>query len=214
MGAPVPGTYRHEPVLLDEACSLLGLGPGMTVVDGTVGGGGHARAILDRTAPDGRLVGLDVDAEALLAAQERLGSYGDRLRLVRSSFRNLTAVLEEPESRPWTRCSWTWACRRISSTRPRALPLRRRRRARTPLDMRMDTERRTRPPTSPARPRDARALVPRHADLPGAPAGAIAERRTRAPLRSARPGRLVRRRASAAAASTTRRLVFRRCGSR
>ncbi|MEZ4216294.1 MAG: 16S rRNA (cytosine(1402)-N(4))-methyltransferase RsmH [Myxococcota bacterium] len=95
--------YRHEPVLLAEALSYLFDGraaeaPGpLVVVDGTLGGGGHAQAILERTAPDGILVGLDVDDEALVAAQARLAPFGERARIVRSSFRVLDRVLEAEE---------------------------------------------------------------------------------------------------------------------
>ncbi len=89
------GEYDHVPVMLEETLDLLAPGRGATVLDGTVGGGGHAEAILDRIGPNGRLIGLDVDAEALEATQLRLGQYGDRIRLVRSSFREIKAVLGE-----------------------------------------------------------------------------------------------------------------------
>ncbi len=85
--------YAHRPVLLTESIELLALHPGGVVVDGTLGGGGHAAAILERTAPDGRLIGLDVDDEALEAARLRLLPFGDRVTLVRASFRELPAVL-------------------------------------------------------------------------------------------------------------------------
>lgn len=65
----------------------------MRVVDGTVGGGGHAEAILRLIGPTGILLGLDVDEEALAAAAARLASHGDRVRLVRASFRELGSVL-------------------------------------------------------------------------------------------------------------------------
>lgn len=63
------------------------------MVDGTVGGGGHAEAILERTAPGGRLIGLDVDERALAAAGRRLAQFGERVTLVHASFRDLGAVL-------------------------------------------------------------------------------------------------------------------------
>jgi 16S rRNA (cytosine1402-N4)-methyltransferase len=62
-------------------------------VDGTVGGGGHAEAILQRTAPNGTLIGLDVDEDALAAAAARLRPFGGRVRLERASFRHLAEVL-------------------------------------------------------------------------------------------------------------------------
>jgi len=59
------------------------------VIDGTVGMGGHAEAILERSGDDVRLLGLDVDPAALAQAGERLGRFGDRARLVRASFRDV-----------------------------------------------------------------------------------------------------------------------------
>ena len=86
--------FRHEPVLLDAVLSHLHLRPGAVVLDGTLGGGGHAAPILERTDPDGLLIGLDLDEEALLAARDRLAPFGERVRLVRASFRELDRVLE------------------------------------------------------------------------------------------------------------------------
>jgi 16S rRNA (cytosine1402-N4)-methyltransferase len=89
----VSNRFAHEPVLLEESLSLLQPAPGALVVDATLGGGGHAEAILERTAPDGLLLGLDRDDEALAAAAARLGRFGSRVRLVRASFAELGAVL-------------------------------------------------------------------------------------------------------------------------
>jgi len=85
--------YTHRPVLVAESLELLALHPGAVVVDGTLGGGGHAAAILERIAPNGRLIGLDMDDDALEAARLRLLPFGDRVTLVRASFRELPAVL-------------------------------------------------------------------------------------------------------------------------
>jgi 16S rRNA (cytosine1402-N4)-methyltransferase len=82
-------------VLLEESLEWLALQPRSLVVDGTVGGAGHADAILARSAPDGRLIGLDRDREALAAAASRLARYGERVQLVHASFRDLRAVLDE-----------------------------------------------------------------------------------------------------------------------
>jgi 16S rRNA (cytosine1402-N4)-methyltransferase len=89
----VASEFLHQPALLEESLALLELRPDAVVVDGTVGGGGHAAAILEQIAPNGRLIALDVDDEALAAAGRRLEPFGDRARLVRSSFRQLHDVL-------------------------------------------------------------------------------------------------------------------------
>jgi 16S rRNA (cytosine1402-N4)-methyltransferase len=85
----------HEPVLLAETLGLLDLVSGAVVIDGTLGGGGHAEAVLKQTAPDGLLIGLDLDREALREAGQRLAPFGDRVRLVQASFRRLDDVAAE-----------------------------------------------------------------------------------------------------------------------
>jgi len=89
--------YPHQPVLLEECLALLGPGgePGAIVVDGTVGTGGHAEAMLARSAPDGRLIGLDRDSAALAIARARLAPFGARVTLVHASFRDQLRVLGE-----------------------------------------------------------------------------------------------------------------------
>jgi len=79
----------HASVLLPEALELLAVRPGGLWVDGTVGLGGHAEAILRATSPDGRLVGTDRDGETLVRARVRLAEFGERARLVQSDFREL-----------------------------------------------------------------------------------------------------------------------------
>ncbi|MEZ4332843.1 MAG: 16S rRNA (cytosine(1402)-N(4))-methyltransferase RsmH [Myxococcota bacterium] len=88
-------TSYHVPVLLEETLAQLDLRPGGVVVDGTLGGGGHAEAILERTAPDGILIGLDLDPDAIAEAGARLAAFGDRVRLVRASFRRLDDVARD-----------------------------------------------------------------------------------------------------------------------
>jgi 16S rRNA (cytosine1402-N4)-methyltransferase len=90
----VANQFQHRPVLLDETLAHLELDSGHIVVDGTLGGGGHAEAILERSAPDGLLVGLDVDDEALSAATGRLQPFGKRALIVHASFRHLDTVLD------------------------------------------------------------------------------------------------------------------------
>ncbi|HEY8806384.1 MAG TPA: 16S rRNA (cytosine(1402)-N(4))-methyltransferase RsmH [Candidatus Limnocylindria bacterium] len=81
----------HEPVLLAEVLAQLAPAEGGRFLDGTVGGGGHASALLDRTAPDGRLLGLDVDPAALAIARRELARFGDRAVLLHANF----AVLDD-----------------------------------------------------------------------------------------------------------------------
>ncbi len=76
----------HQPVLYKEIIhALQPRNPGR-YVDGTVGAGGHARGILEACAPDGRLLGLDLDPQALALARETLAPYGKRAVLVQASF--------------------------------------------------------------------------------------------------------------------------------
>ncbi len=74
--------------------------PGGRYIDGTVGGGGHAAAILDRSDPDGRLLGLDLDPQALEVARQTLAPYGQRVTLVEGDFRDLREIAEGYGFRP------------------------------------------------------------------------------------------------------------------
>jgi 16S rRNA (cytosine1402-N4)-methyltransferase len=85
--------FAHRPVLLAESVDFLHLKPGATIVDGTLGGGGHAAAILEATQPAGILIGFDQDPDALAAAARRLAGFGDRVRTVHASFRDLASAL-------------------------------------------------------------------------------------------------------------------------
>lgn len=86
--------FHHVPVLVDEVLTWLHPVPGGTYVDATVGGGGHARAIAAKIGPEGRLVGLDRDADAVAAAQGALWDVRDRVTLVQEDFRQLGPVLD------------------------------------------------------------------------------------------------------------------------
>ncbi|HUK83964.1 MAG TPA: 16S rRNA (cytosine(1402)-N(4))-methyltransferase RsmH [Verrucomicrobiae bacterium] len=85
-------TY-HTPVLLKEVVTQLQPRSGSLYVDCTLGGGGHAREILRACGPDGQLIGLDWDEEAIAAARERLGEFGARVQLVRANFVEMERVL-------------------------------------------------------------------------------------------------------------------------
>ncbi len=75
----------HKPVLYKEIIHALQPRSGGRYVDGTLGAGGHARGILEACAPDGLLLGLDVDPQALALARETLAPYEKRTRLVQAS---------------------------------------------------------------------------------------------------------------------------------
>ncbi|HVR71147.1 MAG TPA: 16S rRNA (cytosine(1402)-N(4))-methyltransferase RsmH [Vicinamibacteria bacterium] len=87
--------HGHLPVLLEPALELLDVKPGGFYVDGTVGLGGHACELLWRSAPGGRLLGVDRDAETLARAGERLAEFGGRVRLVHADWRDLPTLLGE-----------------------------------------------------------------------------------------------------------------------
>lgn len=78
--------YSHVPVMPDEVLARLGLGDGMTVVDGTVGLGGHSRLFGERIGPTGRLICLDRDREALSRAKDRLAGLPCRVDFVHSAY--------------------------------------------------------------------------------------------------------------------------------
>ncbi|HYY57625.1 MAG TPA: 16S rRNA (cytosine(1402)-N(4))-methyltransferase RsmH [Pyrinomonadaceae bacterium] len=95
MAAPLGGMGApHRPVLLPETIELLGPARGGLFVDGTLGLGGHAQAILEASA-DARVLGIDRDGEALALAAERLAPFGSRFRAVHADFRDIARVVEE-----------------------------------------------------------------------------------------------------------------------
>lgn len=82
----------HKSVLLAEVIQVLQPHPGGIYIDGTVGAGGHAAAILEASAPDGQLFGLDRDQSAVKLAGQRLAEFGSRVHLVHSNFDQLRQV--------------------------------------------------------------------------------------------------------------------------
>ncbi len=87
--------FQHQPVLLKEVLEYLNPNSGGIYVDGTLGGGGHAGEILRLSSPDGLLIGIDQDAEALAAARQKLAAFGQRLFLFQDNFVNLERVLDQ-----------------------------------------------------------------------------------------------------------------------
>ncbi len=88
-------TLFHTPVLLHEALSFLDPLPGKTIVDATLGGGGHAQAILERLGDNGLCIGIDADSNALASATHRLTRFGGRFIPVHDNFGNLVSVLSQ-----------------------------------------------------------------------------------------------------------------------
>jgi 16S rRNA (cytosine1402-N4)-methyltransferase len=84
----------HKPVLYKEIIHALQPQTGGRYVDGTLGAGGHARGILEASAPDGQLLGLDVDPQALAIARETLAPYEHRIHLAQASYTTLSAQLK------------------------------------------------------------------------------------------------------------------------
>ena len=85
-------SYEHRPVMVDEIVAILGEVPPGPVVDATVGGGGHARALLG-AHPHLSVIGIDRDPAALAAAAETLAPFGDRAVLRRARFDELADVV-------------------------------------------------------------------------------------------------------------------------
>ena len=84
--------YRHQSVLLDEVIEGLQIKPEGIYVDGTLGGGGHSFEICKRLST-GKLIGMDQDEAAILAAKERLRVFGEKVTIIRSNYCELKGVL-------------------------------------------------------------------------------------------------------------------------
>lgn len=90
-------TTLHVPVMCEEVVRYLDCHPGGIYVDGTLGMGGHALAILERIKPHGLLVGIDWDEESLRIAHNRLASFGNQVMLVHGNFADLPVILKKIE---------------------------------------------------------------------------------------------------------------------
>jgi 16S rRNA (cytosine1402-N4)-methyltransferase len=91
---------RHIPVLVEEVITLLGCAPHRLYVDGTLGAGGHAIEILKRTEPDGRVIGIEWDEEAIAEARRVLAPFGERAKIFRENFANLPGLLRREGIEP------------------------------------------------------------------------------------------------------------------
>ncbi len=81
--------------MVEEVLAGLQVEPGKIFLDGTVGYGGHAEAILERTSPEGRLIGLDRDPAALQATASRLASFGKRVMLEQLNYKDFDCSLQK-----------------------------------------------------------------------------------------------------------------------
>ena len=87
--------FSHKSVLLDETIKNLNIKPDGIYVDGTLGGGGHSYEIASKLSVKGRLIGIDQDADVIVAATERLKPFADRVTIVRNNYTNIDEILKE-----------------------------------------------------------------------------------------------------------------------
>ncbi|MCF8110441.1 MAG: 16S rRNA (cytosine(1402)-N(4))-methyltransferase RsmH [Desulfobacteraceae bacterium] len=85
--------YNHIPVMREETMYYLNCAPGKIVADCTLGGCGHAAAIAEKILPDGLLIGIDQDADAIENAEQELAPWSGNIRLVHDNFVNLPHIL-------------------------------------------------------------------------------------------------------------------------
>ena len=89
--------FKHVSVLFDECMEGLNIKPDGIYVDGTLGGGGHSSGICERLGPEGTLIGIDRDRDALNAASKRLEKYNCKKIFVQSNYSDIAQVLEDLE---------------------------------------------------------------------------------------------------------------------
>ena len=87
--------FNHYSVLRDETIEQLNIRPDGIYVDGTLGGGGHSIEICKRLSDNGRLIGIDQDADAICAASERLHDFLQKVTIVRSNYADIYNILSE-----------------------------------------------------------------------------------------------------------------------
>ena len=105
--------FSHVPVLYQEVIEHLQIRPDGIYVDGTLGGGGHAEAVVRALGPDGVFIGIDRDTDALKAAGARLESLGDeapcRKIFVHDNYANIKAILSDLGIAHIDGRCWIWA---------------------------------------------------------------------------------------------------------
>ncbi len=90
----------HVPVMLAEVLDALAVRPGGRYVDCTIGGAGHAEAILERSQPGGTLLGIDADPAAVERGRRRLARFDGAFRLVEGNFRDVGTICRQFEYTP------------------------------------------------------------------------------------------------------------------
>jgi 16S rRNA (cytosine1402-N4)-methyltransferase len=195
----------HRPVLLQEAIEALACRPGGLWIDGTIGAGGHAEAILRASSPGGRLIGCDRDAEILEHARRRLAPFGERAVLRHIDHRGLPDLLAELDCGPADGILLDLGVSSLQFDDPsRGFSFQRE----GPLDMRMDRTQ----PTSAADlvnrlpKQELRSLLARYGEerAAGRIAGAIVRSRDNEPIRTTT--QLARIVAAAAGPARSRRI--------
>ncbi|MBI2091534.1 MAG: 16S rRNA (cytosine(1402)-N(4))-methyltransferase RsmH [Deltaproteobacteria bacterium] len=86
---------KHIPVLLKEVIEYLAPASGKIYLDGTLGAGGYAEKILEASAPDGKVIGIDIDDEALNESRARLSAFKERIKIERKSYAEIAAMSKE-----------------------------------------------------------------------------------------------------------------------
>ena len=132
---PVTDPVAHHPVLPGETLDVLDPRSGETIVDATVGVGGHAESLLEAVGPSGRVVGVDRDETALALARDRLSRFGASFVPVHGNHRELPALLHERDIKTVDRVLFDLGVSSLQLDDPeRGFSFR----ADGPLDMRMD----------------------------------------------------------------------------
>ena len=90
----------HVPVLLNEILRYLDPKPNENFIDATVGNGGHAAAIREKTSPNGKLLAIDRDSDSIVRAKSKLGEFGKRVLFINDSFGNLEKIVKENNFAP------------------------------------------------------------------------------------------------------------------
>lgn len=88
-------SYFHIPVLQKEVVEIINPKSGENLIDGTLGGGGHSEAILEKTSPDGKLLGIDLDTEAIKESERKLEKYSGRTIFKKGNFTDFIKIKEE-----------------------------------------------------------------------------------------------------------------------